>query len=116
MMGQKSKSTQPWNHKGIKSGTPITQPRFNTGPENIPGSGFKKRSPGSPFDGLVKPTPVFGEKIDGNMRMATQKEWEESQRVAASTMSHSEAERREKERQKGKPNNSQYTNNVTKKF
>jgi hypothetical protein len=95
---------------------------INTGPENIPGSGFKKK-PVSPFDGLVKPTPVFGAKINGNtptsgawMRMATQKEWEESQRVAASTMSHSEAERREKERQKGKPNNSQYTNSVTKKF
>ncbi len=74
---------------------------INRGPENIPGSGFKKK-PGSPFDGLVKPTPVFGAKINGNMRMATQKEWEESQRVAASTMSHSEAERREKERQQGK--------------
>jgi len=55
-MGQKPKSSQPWNHKGIKSGTPITQPRFNTGPENIPGSGFKKK-PSSPFDGLVKPKP-----------------------------------------------------------
>ena len=56
MMGQKPNSTQPWNPKGIKSTPIITQPRNNMGPENIPGSGFKKPT-GSPFDGLVKPKP-----------------------------------------------------------